>query len=233
MDAIARSLPPGTARSLSLLVSPTTPGEVQPADRAVAVERRANAEVWKKALERTRILRPDPHFAVGEVAVSRTVVRLQGATYQAAQYLGKMMAAEALLVRGIAGQPVAVSANVAGITATRSLLHPLFQAGFLGAPRFGIEIYDPATTRLLSGLLTLHDVLHAGAPGAALDPALDPAKDSAARARGLTSQAIHGGTRSLAWVLEPTIRVGAVLGLGKQPSLVRGLLPQRKKKRRA
>ena len=83
----------------------------------------------------------------------------------------------------IGGRPVAVSANVAGITATRSLLHPLFQAGFLGAPSFGIEIYEPATTRLLSGLLTLHDVLHEGAPGAALDPSGAGPSDVAERAR--------------------------------------------------
>lgn len=227
MDAIARSLPAGAVRSIATLVSPTTPGEVQIEDRAAAIERHGRAEVWKKAFERTRILKPDPHYVVGDTAVSRTVVQLQGPTYQAAQYLAKMMAAESLLAEGVAGEPVAISANVAGITATRSLLHPLFQAGFLIAPRFGIEIYQPATTRVLSNLLMLHDVLNEAAPGAATSAG---DADLAERARRLAAQSIHGGCRSLSWVLEPTIRMAAVLGLGKQPSLLKGLLPRRKKR---
>ncbi len=226
MDAIARSLPKGVAASLSLLVSPTTPGEVQPEDRDIAVSRRAGAAVWKKALEKSGVLKPLNHETVGATTVSRSVVSLQGAAYQAAQYLAKMMTAEALLADGIAGQAVSISANVAGITATRSLLHPLFQAGFLGAPRFGIEIYEPATTRAISGLLMLHDVLDPQAPGAAArshEPLLP-------RAKSVAAQSIHGGTRSLPWGLEATIRVGALIGLGKRPKLLVGLIPRKKKR---
>lgn len=226
MDAIARSLPKGVAASVALLVSPTTPGEVQPEDRDVAASRRTNAAVWKKALEKSGVLKPLNHETVGATTVSRSVVSLQGAAYQAAQYLAKMMTAEALLVDGIAGQPVSISANVAGITATRSLLHPLFQAGFLGAPRFGIEIYEPATTRAVSCLLMLHDVLNTQSPGAAArtnEPVLP-------RAKLVAAQSIHGGTRSLPWGLEATIRVGALIGLGKRPKLLVGLIPRKKKR---
>jgi len=226
MDAIARSLPARVARSVALLVSPTTPGEVQPEDGEAARTRRASAQVWKKTLERTGVLSPRAHETLGATTVSRSIVSLQGAAYQAAQYLAKMMAAEALLADGIGGVAVSVSANVAGITATRSLLHPLFQAAFLGAPRFGIEIYEPATTRLLSGLLALHDVLHADAPGAA-ERSSEPLVE---RARRLTAQTIHGGCRALPWELEPTIRVGALLGLSKQPKLLAGLIPRKKKR---
>ena len=171
-------------------------------------------------------LKPLNHETVGATTVSRSVVSLQGAAYQAAQYLAKMMTAEALLADGIAGQAVSISANVAGITATRSLLHPLFQAGFLGAPRFGIEIYEPATTRAISGLLMLHDVLDPQAPGAAArshEPLLP-------RAKSVAAQSIHGGTRSLPWGLEATIRVGALIGLGKRPKLLVGLIPRKKKR---
>jgi hypothetical protein len=72
MDAIARSLPPRVARSVSLLVSPTTPGEVQPEDRQAAIERRTFAQVWKKTLERTGLLKPHAHEIVGDTIVSRT-----------------------------------------------------------------------------------------------------------------------------------------------------------------
>lgn len=225
MDAIAKSLPAGTARSVAMLVSPTTPGEVQPEDREAAIAKRERASVWKKALERAGLLPAGAHETVGDATVSRTVVSLQGAAYQAAQYLAKMMSAEVLVADGIGGQPVTVSANVAGITATRSLLHPLFQAAFLGAPRFGIEIYEPATTRMVSGLMTLHDVLNPRAPGAA-QRADEPAHE---RARRTAAQAIHGGARALPWIFEPTIRVAAVLGLGKKPALVAGLIPRRKR----
>lgn len=224
MDAIAKSLPNEVVASVAVLVSPTTPGEVHPVDRAAAEARRANAQVWKKALERAGLLQGNPHETFGDVTVSRTVVSLQGPAYQAAQYLAKMMSAEAMLVDGIGGEAVTVSANVAGITATRSLLHPLFQAGFLGAPRFKIEIYDPATTRALAGLLVVHDVANPLAAGAAEH---DGAPDHV-RARRLTAQAFHGGCRSLGWVLEPTIRVGALIGLGKKPSLMAGLIPRKK-----
>lgn len=230
MDAIARSLPRGVVRSVALLVSPTTPGEVQPEDRAAAEGRRSRAARWKRTLERAGLLPPNAHEVVGDVAIARSIVSLQGAAYQAAQYLAKMMAAEAMLADGIAGAPVAVSANVAGITATRSLLHPLFQAAFLGAPHFGIEIYEPATTRLVSGLLMLHDVLHDRAPGAPQAGDV-PASEQAGRARRLAAQTVHGGCRALPWVLEPTIRVGAVLGLGKRPGLLKGLVPKARARR--
>jgi len=225
MDAIAKSLPASTARSVSMLISPTTPGEVQPEDRAAAIVKRERAQVWKKALERAGLLPPGAHETVGDATVSRTIVSLQGAAYQAAQYLTKMMSAEVMIADGVGGQPITVSANVAGITATRSLLHPLFQAAFLGAPRFGIEIYQPATTRAVSGLLMLHDVLNPAAPGASTRAA-EPVHE---RARKTAAQTIHGGARALPWIFEPTIRVAAVLGLGKKPGLVAGLIPRRKR----
>lgn len=76
----------------------------------------------------------------------------------------------------------------------------------------------------------LHDVLHDGAPGApqAGDVA---ASEQAGRARRLAAQTVHGGCRALPWVLEPTIRVGAVLGLGKRPGLLKGLVPKARARR--
>jgi hypothetical protein len=114
------------------------------------------------------------------------------------------------------GTPIAVSANVAGITRTRSLSHPLFDAAFLGADKFGVRIFDPATTRALSGLLMLHDLLNPNAPGAA-GRHVDAPQD---KATGLLSQQIHGGIYTLPFVLEGVIRAAAVAGLASQPSLL-------------
>ena len=207
MNALADACTPA---SRSMLVSPTTPGEVHPEDRADRIARRERAPRWQKALRRSRLLAEPAFHAEGEVEIARSIVSLQGPTYLAAQYLTKMLAAEhwAATERG------RISANVAGITHTASLEHPLFLAGFLGAPRFGVEVFTPDQTRVLSTLLMLHDVLNPDAPANAAG------LDANARARHVATRAIHGGVRSLPWVFEPTIRTAAIMGLAKKPSLL-------------
>ena len=233
MDAMTRTLPSGVAKSVALYVSPTTPGEVQPEDRRAAAERRAKAPLWVKLLERTGGLKPNAHHEHGRHAISRTIVTVQGPTYQAAQYIAKMLAAEVLLADGIGGEPVTVSANVAGITATRSLQHPLFQAAFIGAPRFGVEIFEPETTRALSGLLMVHDALNPEAVGASSHAGhSEHASPIDVRAQLMASQSLHGGARSLPWHFDHTIRMGAVIGLGQKPKLIGGLLPKLGKKKK-
>ena len=97
----------------------------------------------------------------------------------------------------------------------------MFQAAFIGAPHFGVRIFDPNETRSLSGLLILHDILNPSAPGAA---AVQPA-DVRRKASGLLSQQIHGGIYSLPYVLEHAIRIAALIGMGRKPSLLLGAKP--------
>jgi hypothetical protein len=153
-------------------------------------------------------------------------VSIQGLSYQAAQYISKLLAAETFAVYGTdldgtTRRPLTVSANVAGITRTRSLAHPLFQAAFIGAPHFGVRIFDPAETRGLSGLLILHDLLNPNAPGAAGVQPVDVRK----KASALLSQQVHGGIYSLPYVLEHAIRIAALIGMGRKPSLLLGGKP--------
>jgi hypothetical protein len=153
--------------------------------------------------------------------VALATVSIQGLSYQAAQYISKIAAAETYAVFGTSlheqlARPVTVSANVAGITRTRSLSHPLFEAAFAGAHHFGARIFDAATTRALSGLLTLHDLLNPAAPGAA-GAGSAQAREKAAR---LHSQQIHGGIYGLPFAIEGVIRAAAVAGLGRNPSLL-------------
>lgn len=211
MNAIAESLPDAALRSIAMLVSPTTPGEVQPEDSADRSARRAKAPRWQRALARARLLPEPAHHRHGDVEVSRSIVPLQGPTYLAAQYLAKMAIAEDWAARR---SGVRISANTAGITRTRSLEHPLFLAGFLGAPSFGISIFRPEETRVLTTLLALHDALHPSAPAA------DPSALPAIRAKRLAAQTVHGGVRSVPFVFEHTIRVAALLGIAKRPSLL-------------
>jgi len=151
----------------------------------------------------------------------RAVVAAQGPTYQAAQYAAKRLAAEAFAAYGAqlderSPAPLLVSANVAPITRTRSLQHPVFEAGFLGAPRFGVEIFDPAATRALGAMLTLHDLLNPASPSAALR--------DAAQAGSIFTEQIHGGIFGMPWALDPAIAAAAVLGLGQRPKLLLRML---------
>lgn len=218
MHAIVARLSQGDVRSVSLLVSPTSTVSVQPECLDAARRQAANPPRWKAALNRAGLLPTPAHHSVGSVHVSRATVSIQGLSYQAAQYITKLLAAEAYAAHGVhldapKPHPITVSANVAGITNTRSLAHPLFQAAFIGAPRFGVRIFEPETTRVLSGLLMVHDLLHRRpAPGSS------PGRELA----DLFSRQVHGGIYSMPYVLEPAIRVAALIGMSKKPGLLFG-----------
>jgi hypothetical protein len=226
MNAIVDRLPGSLVQSVSLLVSPTTPLEMTVEDIAAAVRRRQNRPVWQAAFDGLGRLGKGP-LHLDRVGVARSIVPLQGAAYQAAQVLAKRVAAETWFGRGVgqgerrSGQ--VISANVAPITSTRSLGHPLFQAGFLGAPKFGVHISAPATTRLVSCLLMLHDWLNPASP--ARRPAFKPVDHAALAALG--SQQIHGGIAGLPYTLDPAIAVAALIGLAKKPSLLTGFFGSR------
>lgn len=223
MTAIATHLPADLLRSVSLLVSPTTAATLQPESLTAAQSGLRNGSRWKSALWRTGILGAPGHLELHGAAIARATVSIQGLSYQAAQYISKLLAAETFAVHGnrldtTTRRPLTVSANVGGITRTRSLSHPVFQAAFIGAPHFGVRIFEPVETRGLSGLLILHDLLNPSAPGAA---GVQPT-DVRRKASGLLSQQIHGGIYSLPYVLEHAIRIAALIGMGRKPSLLLG-----------
>ncbi len=221
MNTIVRSLPAGTADSVSLFTSPTTPAVVQQEDRQAAKQRLANAPVWQRALRWAGRL-SDGHARWGDTCIARAVVQIQGASYQAAQYLAKMLASEVWAVYGNdlndGGDPLRASANTAGVTRTRSLSMPIFEAGFIGGPAFGVNTLAPAATRWLNGLLVLHDLLNDAAP------AVQPGLTDAERARRLHAQQIHGGIFSLPYTLEHTLAAAALIGFGRRPRLLFDLL---------
>jgi hypothetical protein len=141
-------------------------------------------------------------------AVTRTVVSIQGASYQAAQYLGKVMQAECWANFGQVGstnpQPIRVSANTAAITRTRSLDHPVFAAAFGGAAAFGVETLVPRQSRRINGLLAVRDWLQPTIP-----------------VPGLIR--VHGGIHTLPYPLGSALRVAAAIGFARSPKLLRGL----------
>lgn len=223
MNAILSHLEPGVVRSVSLFISPTTVPTLQPESQQGVESQLAGRPLWKAGLQRVGLLPTPGHVSHGTHKVGRCVVSLQGVSYQAAQYVSKMAAAETLATAGLALRegvapqgPVTVSANTAGITKTRSLGHPLFQAAFIGASQFGVRIFEPAETRALSSLLMLHDLLNEQAPGAAGAPR----EDTQQKAAAVFSQQVHGGVFALPYALEPAIRAAAVIGLGRKPQLL-------------
>ena len=167
MNALVEALPREALASVTLLVSPTTPTALGAGDLEATAARRARRPGWEAALAATGLLgRGEGCARSGGGAATRTVVSIQGASYQAAQYLGKIAVAEAWATHGpvsAAGSaPLRVSANTAAITRTRSLDHPLFAAAFGGAGAFGVESFTPRQSRCVNGLLAAADWLQIG-----------------------------------------------------------------------
>ena len=145
MNAIVGSLEPSLVRSVSLLISPTTPTVLSKDTLRSSELRYLETPSWQRVLERTGLIQRPGYFREATTHVSLSTVSLQGASYQAAQYISKLAAAETYAVYGADplaedGEPITVSANVAGVTRTRSLSHPLFDAAFLGADKFGVRL---------------------------------------------------------------------------------------------
>lgn len=225
MDAIARSLPPGVIRSVGLFVSPTSPGPVEPEDESEAERHWRHLPIWQSAFQATGLLK-DGRLRSDGLTYLHTVVSLQGTSYQAAQYVAKILAAETYGIHGIhtaasERHPITVSANVAGVTRTRSMQHPLFQIAFDGAAHFGVEIFAPETTRWLNGLLLLHDLVNPEAPGSVRRNY----GDDVAKARALRSQQVHGGLYALPFEVDGALRVATFLALAGRPYRLLSLLP--------
>ncbi|MEO1064122.1 MAG: hypothetical protein AAFZ07_22100 [Actinomycetota bacterium] len=210
MNGVVDGLDRALVRSVAMLVSPTTCGVLSPEEVAGEHRRRSQRPRWQAALERVRALGDGPgHVEAGGPAVNRAVVSIQGASYQAAQYLGKLMAAE---VWATGPDPVRVSAGTAGISRTESLQHPVFDLAFDGAAAFDVETFAPDLTAHLNGLLVLHDRLD-------VDHRLDVGTLFATR--------VHGGISELPHPIEPALRVAAAIGLLRKPSRVVSLIRRR------
>ncbi|MEQ8859185.1 MAG: hypothetical protein RIC56_11085 [Pseudomonadales bacterium] len=210
MNAIVDAVPRELIASVTMLVSPTTPTSLTATEQELVIRRRQSRPVWEAMLAATGLLgRGGGYEAIANAAATRTVVSIQGASYQAAQYLGKIMTAECWASHGAPDQdaphPLRVSANSAAITRTRSLDHPVFAAAFGGAGAFGVESFTPRQSRAVNGMLAVRDWLHPETP-----------VPGAVR--------VHGGLHTLPYPLESALRIAAVFGFARSPRLLRGLL---------
>jgi len=95
---------------------------------------------------------------------------------------------------------VIVSMNVAPPTRTRSVTkNRVLAAAYVGAPRFGLEVFEPATTKTLMAALLVHD-LHVGGPAQA-HPWQDEARAAA-----------HGGMWCVPYAPRSVLGLAALLG---------------------
>ncbi len=94
-----------------------------------------------------------------------------------------------------------VSLNVAPPTRTRSVTkNRVLAAAYAGADRFGVEVFEPATTKVLMAALLVHD-LHAGADSARAHPWQDEAHAAA-----------HGGLWRIAYAPRSVLGLAALAG---------------------
>jgi hypothetical protein len=94
-----------------------------------------------------------------------------------------------------------VSLNVAPPTRTRSVTkNRLLAAAYAGAGRFGVEVFEPATTKTLMAALLVHDLEASGTPAQA-----HPWEEEA-------RAAAHGGLWRIAYTPRSALTLAALLG---------------------
>jgi hypothetical protein len=189
--------------ALAFLATPTDVFAV-PAD-AVAQSVRAYAERSRGAkllgrplrtvsggrlLQRAYVPGTDP-------GIADSLVAQQGPNYALAKRLQRWRATTARA----AG--TTVSMNVAPPTRTRSVVkNRALAAAYAGAHRFGVEIFEPATSNVLMAALLVHD-LHTGGGPAHEHPWQDEAHAAA-----------HGGLWRAAYAPRSALGLAALLGYG-------------------
>ncbi len=127
--------------------------------------------------------------------INDSLVPQQGPNYALAKRLQRW---RAMLARDAGA---AVSMNVAPPTRTRSVVkNQMLAAAYAGAHRFGVEVFEPATTRVLMAALLVHD-LHSGSGPAHPHPWQDEAHGAA-----------HGGLWRIAYTPRSALALAAALG---------------------
>jgi hypothetical protein len=129
--------------------------------------------------------------------INDSLVSQQGPNYALAKRLQRWRATTARAAGGT------VSMNVAPPTRTRSVVkNRALAAAYAGAHRFGVEVFEPATSNVLMAALLVHD-LHTGGGPRHDEPWQDEAH-----------AAVHGGLWRAAYAPRSALGLAAVLGLG-------------------
>ena len=189
--------------ALAFLATPTDvfavpPDAVAQSVRAYAGRSRAGKLLGRplRTLSAGRLLQR-AYLPGSDPGVVDSLVAQQGPNYALAKRLQRWRAT----VARAAG--TTVSMNVAPPTRTRSVVkNRALAAAYAGAHRFGVEVFEPATSNVLMAALLVHD-LHTGGGPAHEHPWQDEAH-----------AAVHGGLWRTAYAPRSALGLAAVLGLG-------------------
>ena len=206
VDALTVRLTAAAARRLALafLATPTDVFAV-PADGGGAVRARLRRPLARRQAARPaaahRVRRPAAPAGLRARAPTRASPTAwspqQGPNYALAKRLQRWRATTARA----AG--TTVSMNVAPPTRTRSVVkNRALAAAYAGAHRFGVEIFEPATSNVLMAALLVHD-LHTGGGPRHEHPWQDEAHAAA-----------HGGLWRAAYAPRSALGLAALLGYG-------------------
>lgn len=133
--------------------------------------------------------------------INDSLVPQQGPNYALAKRLQRWRA----LVARSQGTPV--SLNLAPATRTQSVIrNRALAAAYAGAGRFGVEVFDPATSTTLMAALLVHDLRN---PSAVANPRTPVDNPMDLFAQG----ANHGGLWRVAYAPRSVLGVAAVLGM--------------------
>src|SRR5216683_483540 len=153
-----------------------------------------------RALSGGRLLRR-AYRPGSDPGISDNLVAQQGPNYALAKRLQRWRAS---LARDSGST---VSLNVAPPTRTRSVVkNRALAAAYAGAHRFGAEVFEPDTTRVLMAALLVHDLHAEGGPAHA-----HPWQDEA-------YAAAHGGLWRIAYAPRSVLGLAALLGYGASRS---------------
>lgn len=200
-----------TERGGACLAGLLTPTDVYAAPEEVVVEARTRAGrsgVVRRGLgaaSRGRLFAPNYPGTIASAAgtpygLADCLVPQQGPNYALAKRLAQWR------LRVARGEGHRVSANVAPATSTRSVTkNRVLAAAYAGAARFGVEVFEPATSNTLMAAALVHDLQHGGAG----DPAVDLDHPLALFAEG----AAHGGMWRQPYAPRTVLPVAALLGL--------------------
>jgi hypothetical protein len=180
-----------------------TPTDTYPVPLALVEDARARwaGRGWRAPLQRavpgfyapaypTTVTRDDG----SEVGIADVLVPQQGPNYTLAKRVQRWRAT----VAQADGHPV--SANVAPSTRTRSVTsNRLLAAAYAGASTFGVEVFEPATSRVLMAALLVHDLRHPGNPAHPDDL--------------FAHQAAHGGMWRLGYLPRSVLPLAALKGM--------------------
>ncbi|MDP2287010.1 MAG: hypothetical protein Q8M73_00375 [Actinomycetota bacterium] len=209
VDVIVESLRrSGRPLQLAYLASPTDVNLV-PIAAVEESQRRWRARgvttVLQLPMRMARKFEPNYSATTAQVdalhGLNDSIIEQQGPNYILAKHLQRWRA----LVAHSEGS--AVSMNIAPMTRTQSVIKSrALKAGYSGAARFGIEVFEPATsTALMAGLL-VHDLRNPLSKAQPTTPLQNPLEL-------ISSNAIHSGLWRTAYAPRSVLTFAAMLGL--------------------